>query len=194
VPPRPVSWGGALGSLRRRTVVLADLGYVGHMWELYAMWALVAALLASLGARSVSLLAFVCIGAGAFGCLAGGVLSDRYGRARAAYLSLVCSGLACLVLGLAYGALPLWLAVVVCAWWGFWVIADSAQFSAIVSEAADPADVGSALSFQLALGYLTTVAALSLLPSVAEHSWRAALLLMALGPLLGALAVRRIVT
>jgi MFS family permease len=196
-PPRRVTFRAAVRSVQRRDVALADLGYAGHMWELYAMWPLVGLLIASrpeLDGRptSVALLAFLAIGVGAAGCLLGGRISDRRGRPQAALLALVASGGTCLLLALLHARAPLWLMVALCLVWGFWVIADSAQFSAIVSERAEPALVGSALSLQLALGYLTTVVALLVVPGLAERSWTLALLAIAAGPVVGSVAIARL--
>ncbi|WP_327659429.1 MULTISPECIES: MFS transporter [unclassified Streptomyces] len=199
-PRRRVTVGGALRSLRNRDVVLADLGYVGHMWELYAMWGTVASLLASVpvvegSGRTdalASTIAFVCIGVGAFGCLLGGVLGDRWGRASAARICLVCSGGAALLLAVGVDAMPSGLVIAVCVFWGFWVVADSAQFSALVTERADPDYVGGALSLQLALGYSTTAVTLWGVPVLVEHtSWRVALLVLVVGPVVGVVAMSR---
>ncbi|MGD6747739.1 MFS transporter [Streptomyces sp. BH106] len=199
-PRRRVTVGGALRSLRNRDVVLADLGYVGHMWELYAMWGTAASLLASVpvveeSGRTdalASTIAFVCIGVGAFGCLVGGVLGDRWGRASAARICLVCSGGAALLLAVGVDAMPSGLVIAVCVFWGFWVVADSAQFSALVTERADPDYVGGALSLQLALGYSTTAVTLWGVPVLVEHtSWRVALLVLVVGPVVGVVAMSR---
>ncbi len=197
---RRVTVGGALRSLCDRDVVLADLGYAGHMWELYAMWGTVASLLAGVpvveeSSRTdalASTIAFVCIGVGAFGCLLGGVLGDRWGRAAAARLCLVCSGGAALLLAVGVDVMPSGLVIAVCVFWGFWVVADSAQFSALVTERADPDYVGGALSLQLALGYSTTALTLWGVPVLVEHtSWRVALLVLAVGPVVGVVAMSR---
>jgi MFS family permease len=185
----------AFHSLRDRNIILANLGYMGHMWELYAMWACVGAFIASLPSiESASLsagLAFVCIGVGALGCWVGGVLGDWLGRAQSALICLVFSGGTVLLLGLFYSALPTAVVITLCAFWGFWVIADSAQFSALVTERADPIYVGGALSLQLALGYLTTMATLWLVPTlVAYFSWNVALISLAIGPVVGIVAMR----
>lgn len=187
----------ALSAIRTRPVMLANLGYMGHMWELYAMWAWVAAFLVSLPAiashahpeTTASMLAFLCIGVGAAGCFVGGIISDRRGRAASALVCLVCSGSAAVLIGV-FRAAPLPVVLSLCVFWGFWVIADSAQFSALVTEKADARYVGSAVSVQLALGYLTTTVTLWLVPVVvARASWTWALALLAIGPVVGAFAM-----
>lgn len=197
-PRRAFSFSAGFRSLRNPDVALANLGYVGHMWELYAMWAGVGAFLLSLPAIAAAdnaavlgpLLAFGCIGIGAVGCLVGGVLGDRYGRPRAALVSLICSGGAALILAATYHLVPIGFVVLICAFWGFWVIADSAQFSALVTESTDPDYVGGALSLQLAFGYTTTMLSLWLIPALVEAtSWHVALVVLAMGPAVGALAM-----
>jgi MFS family permease len=200
-PRRPFDLAAGFRSMRSPVVALANLGYVGHMWELYAMWAGVGAFLLALPslatatddvAATASLLAFVVIACGAVGCLVGGVLGDRWGRPRAAMASLVCSGGAAVVLSQVHDVAPLGVVVAICAFWGFWVIADSAQFSAMVTETADPDYVGGALSLQLALGYLTTMVTLWLVPRLVESSsWDTALLVLAIGPFVGVVAMAR---
>lgn len=196
-PYRPFSFAGAFDSLRNKRVALANLGYVGHMWELYAMWAWVGTFLAALPAlvgrpgsdALAALLAFTCIGAGAVGCFVGGRISDRFGRAESAMICLICSGTAAASLAV-IGPRSLPIVVPLCIFWGFWVIADSAQFSALVTEHADPTFVGGAVSIQLALGYLTTTVSVWLVPVLVERfSWSAALAALAVGPAVGALAM-----
>ncbi|MGD6756541.1 hypothetical protein [Streptomyces sp. BH105] len=134
----------------------------------------------------------MCIGIGAIGCLVGGVLGDRWGRAPAARICLVCSGGAALLLAAGVDAMPSGLVIGVCVFWGFWVVADSARFSALVTERADPDYVGGALSWQLALGYSTTALTLWGVPVLVEHtSWRVALLVLAVGPAVGVAAMSR---
>lgn len=200
-PKRAFSFAGAFASLRNKRVALANLGYIGHMWELYAMWAWVGTFLAALPAIAdrpradslAALLAFVCIGAGAVGCFVGGRISDRFGRAQSALTCLVCSGAAAAALAV-IGPNSVAIVVGLCIFWGFWVIADSAQFSALVTEHADPTYVGGAVSIQLALGYLTTAVSVWLVPVlVEEFSWSSALWALAAGPAVGALAMAALI-
>ncbi len=188
--------GQASRALRDRTVVLSSVGYLGHMWELYAMWGWIAAFLADSVARSgsslnSSTLAFTVIAAGAAGSVLAGVMGDRMGKARSARMALLISGSIALVIG--WGALPLWAVISLALLWGVTVVADSAQFSAIVSESADPAYVGTALTVQLAFGFLLTTATMWLVPIVRDASgWWAAFAILTPGPLLGAWAMSRL--
>lgn len=182
-----------------RGVRLASVGYFGHMWELYAMWAwfLVFSREALTGhnrssATLASLLTFAVIGVGAVGCWLGGVLSDRWGRPQTAALMMAISGSCALLVGPLLGG-PLWLLIVVSLVWGLTVVADSAQFSTIVTEVAEQSYVGTALTAQLAIGFSLTVATIWLIPLAAESwGWRWAFALLALGPLAGIWAMRRL--
>lgn len=184
----------AIDMFRERGPRLANLGYFGHMWELYALWtwlpSFVAASTVTSGA-SVGLVSFAAIGvAGVAGCLLGGWAADRYGRARAAGIALVVSGACCAASPLVYGtgwpALLVLLAV-----WGAAVIADSGVFSTALSEVADSRYIGTALTAQTAIGFLLTVVTINLVPVLADHvGWRYAFLVLVPGPALGALAMR----
>ncbi len=189
----------ALDGFRARGPRLANLGYFGHMWELYAFWTwLPAFLLAARGLpggtldRGVSLLTFATIGvAGVAGCLVGGWASDRFGRSPAAVTALVVSGLCCLASPLFFAA-PGALLVAFLAVWGAAVIADSGVFSTALSETADQRYVGTALTVQTAIGFSLTVVTIQLLPLVAAAvTWQYAFWLLVPGPLLGAVAMRR---
>ena len=128
--------------------------------------------------------------AGAVGCLLGGWGADRFGRSRTAVAALVVSGLCCLASPFAFDAGPAFLAVF-CAVWGAAVIADSGVFSTALSETADPRYVGTALTAQTALGFALTVVSIQLVPLLAEAvGWRYAFWLLAVGPLVGAFAMR----
>ena len=176
-----------------RDVRLATAGYLGHMWELYAMWAWVAAFaassLAAAGAgaagREASLVAFVAIASGAAGCIVAGRLADVLGKARVARLALAVSAGCCVATALVYGRHPAWLFLLV-AVWGFAVVADSAQFSALVSERAPADAVGTALTLQTSMGFLLTMVTIDVLPRVAAVvGWQWAAWLLALGPIAG---------
>ena len=182
-----------------RGVRLASLGYFGHMWELYAMWAWFLVFFAdSLAARGVDpgqlapLGTFVVIGSGALGCYVGGVLGDRWGRPQATALAMAISGACALTIGALLGANP-WLVLGVGIVWGITVVADSAQFSTAVTEYANQSYVGTALTLQLALGFTLTVATIWLLPVVRDAAgWGAAFGMLALGPALGIVAMLRL--
>ena len=183
-----------------RDVRIVTLGYLGHMWELYAMWAWIAVFAgASLAASGVgapgahaSLVAFVAIGSGALGCALAGRVADAWGKARVARQAMLVSGACCLATAAVYGRHPVWLYLLVIVW-GFSVVADSAQFSALVSERAPVDAIGTALTLQTSLGFLLTMASIDLLPRVAGAvGWRWAPWLLALGPLAGLMAMRRL--
>jgi MFS family permease len=186
--------------LASRGARLATLGYLGHMWELYAMWTWVGVFAAAsftasgvAGASSAgSIAAFVAIGSGAVGCALAGFIADRIGRARVAMWAMLCSG-ACAALTLAvYGRAP-WLLYALIVVWGFSVVADSAQFSALVSEHAPRDHVGTALTLQTCVGFLLTMVTIELLPRVAAGmGWQFASLVLVPGPLLGAWAMARL--
>ena len=172
---------------------LASLGYFGHMWELYAMWAWIAIFYGDVfeGQRSASIAAFGTIAIGAFGSVYVGSLSDRKQRSDAAELAMRWSALAALIIGFLVDAPPV-LVLAVGLVWGFWVVADSAQFSTIVTEVVDPQSVGTALTLQLAIGFVLTVFTIFLVPVVREATnWGFAFLLLAPGPIIGAFAMRQ---
>ncbi len=186
---------------RERAPRLANLGYLGHMWELYAVWAwaptfLVASAAAAgspLSRGQVGIVAFVTLGlCGALGCLLAGWAGDRLGRARAATGAMLVSGACCLLAAAAFGG-PTWVVVVLLVVWGASVIADSAMFSACLGTVVDPRYVGTALTLQTALGFLLTVVTIQLVPVVAEAAgWPLAVAMLGIGPLLGSVAMIRL--
>jgi MFS family permease len=203
-PAPRFSWGAAPRLLGHRAVTLANLGYLGHMWELYAMWTWMAVFVAaSERARTghdptasglPALVSFAVIASGAVGCWLGGVYADRWGRTLVTSVALVVSGSCALGVGMLFGR-PLGVLLPVLVVWGVAVVADSAQFSAAVSELA-PADlVGTALTLQTSLGFLLTCLTIYLLPAVAAWiGWRWTMAVLALGPAGGVwamLALRR---
>lgn len=199
----PFSWGMAGRVLRHRQVRLATAGYLGHMWELYAMWAWAPAFLAASSRAAdpgageqaevaAGLAGFGAIAAGGLGCVWGGWAADRTSRERVVVLSMAASGACSLGIGLLYGqAFPLVAAVALV--WGFFVVADSAQFSTLVTEVAPSDAVGTALTLQTCLGFLLATATIQLVPVVAESAgWRWAFPVLAIGPAAGIAAIRRL--
>jgi MFS family permease len=182
-----------------RGVRLASFGYFAHMWELFAMYAWFLAFfsagLAARGSEAGSAAAyatFAVIAAGSVGSWVGGILGDRWGRTRTTALMLAISGSCAVLIGLLFGS-PSWLLLLVGLVWGFAVVADSAQFSTMVTELADQAYVGTALTLQLALGFTITIATIWLIPFLQESfGWRWAFALLAPGPILGVLAMLRL--
>jgi MFS family permease len=180
--------------LANRGVRLASLGYFGHMWELYAMWAwfLVFFSAVSPGGRGAAYATFAVIGVGAVGCWVGGVLGDRWGRTETTAAMMAVSGACALLVGLA-GAWSAGAALVVGIVWGFTAVADSAQFSTLVTELADQAYVGTALALQLAVGFALTVATIWLVPFWEDAvGWEWAFAFLAPGPALGIAAMLRL--
>jgi MFS family permease len=172
---------------------LANAGYLGHMWELYAVWAWVGLFLAQQGvARDSGLITAMVVGSGAMGCVGLGLLADRFNRARMAAAAMFISGSCALLIGSTAGwALPLTL--VLAAVWGVSVVADSAQFSACTSLCAPPELVGTMLTVQTCAGFLLTVPAIQLMAWAVPHlGWGGAFAILGIGPLIGAFAMLRL--
>jgi MFS family permease len=197
--PRPFSLklGAQVLSDRRWRLIMG--GYLGHMFELYSFWTWIPAFLAaSEAARGApdesraSLLAFAAIATGGAGCIWGGWVADRSGRERLVINAMAASGTCALLIGLLFGK-SLWLIGPIALLWGFFVIADSAQFSALVTEVAPGHAVGTALTLQLALGFLLTTVSIQLVPPFVDlFGWRWSFAVLALGPLFGIAAIRRL--
>ena len=177
-----------------KPVMLANYGYFGHMWELYAMWTwLPAFLTASFSAYSpefphwfIALSSFISIGiAGGIGCVVGGLISDKIGRANLTIISMFISAICSILIGFTYGQF-IWITLIISMIWGMSVISDSAQFSAAVSEIAEVEYVGTALTFQMCIGFLITIFSINLIPIIQRIvGWEWVFTILAIGPILG---------
>jgi predicted MFS family arabinose efflux permease len=190
----------ALKAYTRPALRLANFGYLGHMWELYAMWAwLVLFLQASFAVHLEEpalwsrLATFVVIGVGgAAGAVLGGVIADRIGRTALTIGAMAASGTCAIVIGFLFGAAP-WLVFSFAFLWGVVVVADSAQFSASIAELSEPGTVGTMLTMQTSVGFLLTLATVHLVPTMVEAvGWQFAFASLAIGPFFGVWAMARL--
>lgn len=197
---RPFSWQLVPTVLRHRPTRLAIYGYLGHMWELYAMWTLIAAFFVQVflvaGSSQATTLGdlagFTAIAAGGVGSVAAGRWADRWGRERVASWAMAVSGACALVAGWLMGVSP-WVVVPLGLVWGFAIVADSAQFSALVTEVAPAHAVGTALTLQTSLGFALTAVSIALtIWLVAAFGWGVGFASLAAGPAFGIWAMGRL--
>jgi len=203
--PAQLRWRHVVDIARDRGMLLANFGYLGHMWELFSMWTWISVfLLASFQATNqttiwgfsteaaASLMTFLAIAASGPSSLAAGWLADRLGRSRITIIALVVSGSCALVIGLLFGA-SIWLVSLLALVWGFAIAPDSGQYSTAISELSDPEYIGTALTLQTSLGFLLTLITVRLVPTLVDLvGWHYSFAFLALGPLFGIWAMSQL--
>ena len=202
-PSRPFSWTRIGDVVSSRSWRLATGGYLGHMAELYSYWTWIPAFLAASAiadphaltapaSPAVHLLSFAVIAVGGAGCVWGGIVADRIGRSVLIVRALAVSASCCAGIGLAFG-MSFWVLAPVALVWGSFIIADSAQFSVLVTESVPPHAVGTAITLQVSLGFLLTTITVQIVPTIVRFAgWPWVFALLAMGPALGILAIRRL--
>lgn len=189
----------AFRMFRRRSFRLQAFGYFGHMWELYTFWALSSVFFTEALSRktgeynyNIPLVAFLIISVGTAGCILGGWVSRTWGERKVALLSLCVSGGLCFFSWLLFG-LPSWVLIIILLIWGFFVVADSPQFSALAAVYCPPEYTGTAFAIQNGIGFGITVVSLQVIPWIAQTiGWQWAFIFLAPGPILGVAAMIRL--
>jgi len=176
----------------------AAFGYFGHMWELYTFWAFTPLILSTYNelnstTLNVPLWSFFIIAIGGLGCVIGGYISLKIGSAKVAFGMLLSSGICCLLSPFIFSLPPVSFLIIVLIW-GFSVVGDSPQFSTIVAKTAPSLYIGTALTIVNCIGFGLTIFSIQLLASLLEWmNVSSVFLVLLIGPIIGLLAIRRVV-
>ncbi|MEO8174322.1 MAG: MFS transporter [Sediminibacterium sp.] len=191
-PGQKIRFNAFLSGFKKPSFCAAAFGYFGHMWELYAFWAFVPAMLSTylrhhpLVELNVPLLSFLVIGSGSIACVFGGILSQKFGVKKIAAISLTLSGICCLVSPLILSGSSVFLLLAFLFFWGLTVIADSPLFSTLVAQNAPQETRGTSLTIVNCIGFLITILSIQLVNQISnEHNQQFVYLILAIGPILG---------
>ncbi|HIF72585.1 MAG TPA: MFS transporter [Dehalococcoidia bacterium] len=184
-----------VGALAKRGPRLALTGYLGHQWELYAMWTWIGSFMLYIIGDSLDLasaLTFLVFAIGAVASSYAGMWSEKIGRTAVTSIAMVISGGVAAFIGFLPQEMTVLIVILVMIW-GASIIADSAQFSTAMTELSDPAYRGTMLTFQTGVGFALTAVSIWLLPIVRDSSgWGWAFAMLALGPVVGTAAMLRL--
>lgn len=177
----------------------AAFGYFGHMWELYAVWTFIPLILAHYQQLhpnidfNISIWSFLIIASGGLACILGGYWSIKVGSGKTAFVALLISLICCLISPFLY-ELPYWLFIFILLIWGMNVVADSPQFSTLVAHNADPKVKGTALTIVNSIGFTITIISIQIFTMLMEFvDFEYLFLMLAIGPVLGLVAIRKLV-
>ena len=178
--------------LKNRKYIASAVGYFGHMWELYAFWTCVPILIAISVSQHqihnqeflVSSLSFLVISLGFISCVLGGILAKSLNSSRVASLSLAFSLSICLIYPL-LGNHSFFLDLCLLMLWGFFVISDSPQFSAISASVCPQHLVGTALTTQNCVGFSISMITIFLTTQFHESLGLYFVWILLPGPVLG---------